>query len=359
MTAPGPVKVEPWAFRRARDRVQLRAQRFVDAGADAGGEVLERKSPRGVSMSELTLNPADRVPVDGPPIRGAFAVVRKARHRVTGEISALKEITMSGDTDFYREAEILSALWHPVIVGIIGFVFPHTNEAGVNIGTIVTEWLPRGALSSYIESPTEYAKLTPTIKAKIIVGIAKGMAYLHASNIWHRDLKPSNILLDENFEVRIADFGTARLMDMQLTVTDDFETPFYIAPDANPTGLTDVWAYGMMVWELLTGRPLTVEFAGKFRTAMDLLKKLSTGLRPKLDGLSDVAQALLEDCWVLEAKDGTNTRITFPQIVERLKRWNYALIDGVRGNEMEAYVEAIDAFEREYPPMYISAGGDE
>jgi serine/threonine protein kinase len=150
-----------------------------------------------------------------------------------------------------REVDVLRQVVYPAIIGLIGFLLPAEDPDDPEIISppiIVTEWLARGSLDDFMSDPIEYAKLTPKVKAKIAIGIVLGMRYMHVSGVMHRDLKPGNILLDERFEVRIGDLGSARFTDLQATMTGTVRTPSYMAPeilDADYGLSVDVYSFAM------------------------------------------------------------------------------------------------------------------
>ncbi|PKU64305.1 Brassinosteroid LRR receptor kinase [Dendrobium catenatum] len=110
-------------------------------------------------------------------------------------------------------------------------------------------------------------KLAWPARRKIAIGAARGLAFLHHScipHIIHRDMKSSNVLLDENLEARVSDFGMARLMsamDTHLSVSTLAGTPGYVPPEYYQsfrcTTKGDVYSYGVVLLELLTGKPPT------------------------------------------------------------------------------------------------------
>jgi hypothetical protein len=201
---------------------------------DAPCEVYEPAADVRMTWSELVLDHRDRQKIPGVrPRRGTYGTVCKCQHRDTRAISAVKELLPSAavSTEFTREIEILAKLRHPAVLGIIGFVMP--DERDSLPPQIVTEWMPNGSLEDILTNPGDCAMLTNTQKMKIVVGICQGMRYIHLCGGIHRDLKPANILLDKNFEPRIADLGSAKFTNVGATLNNTLAlgTPLYMAPE--------------------------------------------------------------------------------------------------------------------------------
>jgi serine/threonine protein kinase len=100
--------------------------------------------------------------------------------------------------------------------------------------------------------------------AELIIKVARTVHYAHENGILHRDIKPGNILLDGRGEPHLTDFGLARLVETESTVTRTMEalgTPSYMAPEqavgnnAQVTSATDVYGLGAVLYQLLTGHP--------------------------------------------------------------------------------------------------------
>lgn len=159
---------------------------------------------------------------------------------------------------FRREIFTLTTLSHPSILKLLGY----TNQPPF---CLVTELLANGSIYSFLKSKPE--ELTPTDRTVIAIDVARGMEYMHERNIIHRDLKSLNILLDDNKRARICDFGLVRLKSYA-PMTGLIGTPQWMAPEILTCSTSynfkaDVYSYGIVLWELLTGNPpyegITVE----------------------------------------------------------------------------------------------------
>jgi len=127
---------------------------------------------------------------------------------------------------------------------------------------LVYEYMPNGSLDRNIFGDTR-SKLSWNIRFQIALGIAKGLSYLHEecrSCIVHCDIKPENVLLDDSFMPKIADFGLAKLFgrDFSRVLTTMRGTIGYLAPEwIGGTAITpkaDVFSYGMMLFEIMSGK---------------------------------------------------------------------------------------------------------
>ncbi|MBA0779182.1 hypothetical protein Gotri_003456, partial [Gossypium trilobum] len=124
------------------------------------------------------------------------------------------------------------------------------------------EYLVNGSLDRWIFNQNQKLALGWQIRKKIILDIAKGLAYLHGDchqKIIHFDIKPENILLDENFNAKISDFGLSKLIgkDQSQVLTTMRGTPGYMAPEWLTSTITekvDVYSFGIVVLEILCGR---------------------------------------------------------------------------------------------------------
>ncbi|KAL3511253.1 hypothetical protein ACH5RR_030654 [Cinchona calisaya] len=196
--------------------------------------------------------------------KGGFGRVYKGTLR-SGEVVAIKKMDLppfkeaEGEREFRVEVDILTRLDHPNLVTLIGYCADGKHRF------LVYEYMQRGNLQDHLNGIGEL-KMDWPLRLKAALGAAKGLAYLHSSSavgipIVHRDFKSTNILLDNNFEAKISDFGLAKLMPegQETCVTARVLGTFgYFDPEYTLTGKltlqSDVYAFGVVLLELLTGR---------------------------------------------------------------------------------------------------------
>eukprot|EP01127_Copromyxa_protea_P021938 TRINITY_DN7674_c0_g1_i1.p1 TRINITY_DN7674_c0_g1~~TRINITY_DN7674_c0_g1_i1.p1 ORF type:complete len:569 (-),score=106.76 TRINITY_DN7674_c0_g1_i1:7-1713(-) len=186
---------------------------------------------------------------------GNFGVVWSGNCRgmdVAVKILNNQSLDENGLKEFEKEVSFMRQLRHPNIVLFMG--------ACLDIGhlAIVTEFLPKGDLHTILHDPRY--QLSFVTKCKMAKDITSGMAWLHNFNpkIIHRDLKPSNLLVDENFRVKLCDFGLSVCNRKDYIQDTDraIGTPLWMAPEVL-TGQpldekADVYSYGIVLWELFT-----------------------------------------------------------------------------------------------------------
>jgi hypothetical protein len=198
---------------------------------------------------------------------GGMGVVYKALDRELGRCVALKTIRTdredwSGDLvrRFRLEARAAARLRHPNIVTVFDF---GTHEGKY---FFAMQFQAGGSLAG---NRARFQQ-DPAAAAGLIEKVARAVHFAHAGGILHRDLKPANILLDEAGEPYVSDFGLAKPLDSSIELTCPGEvlpgTPAYMAPEqaagraSQVCAATDVWALGVILYELLTGRrPFTGE----------------------------------------------------------------------------------------------------
>lgn len=207
--------------------------------------------------------------------RGAVGVVYKARQESLDRFVAIKVVAIRGADAKQRarqrqEAEILARLHHPNIVHIYEV---QDHRDGLHL---VMEYVDGGTLAARVRGRLP----TPEESARLALTLSDTVQTVHESGVLHRDLKPSNVLLTARGELKITDFGLAKLNSNSslLTTTDSIlGTPSYMAPEqamggAHSTGPeADVYSLGAILYELLTGR---APFLGA--TVLDTLSLIRT-----------------------------------------------------------------------------------
>ncbi|KAH6795544.1 hypothetical protein C2S51_036530 [Perilla frutescens var. frutescens] len=162
---------------------------------------------------------------------------------------------------FVAEVETIGNIHHINLVRLIGFCAEKSHRL------LVYEYMCNGSLEKWIYSRSSNVTSTSLDwkkRRKIILDVAKGLAYLHEDcrqKIIHLDIKPQNILLDEHYNAKLADFGLSKLMDRNQSqvVTTMRGTPGYLAPEWLSSVITekvDVYSFGVVVLEILCGRKI-------------------------------------------------------------------------------------------------------
>ncbi|XP_045801106.1 receptor-like serine/threonine-protein kinase At1g78530 [Trifolium pratense] len=191
---------------------------------------------------------------------GGYGVVYelKLNDSAAFAVKRLNRGTAERDKGFERELQAMADIKHRNVVTLHGYyTAPHYN-------LLIYELMPNGSLDTLLHGKSKNKKVLdwPT-RHRIAVGAARGISYLHHDcipHIIHRDIKSSNILLDQNMEARVSDFGLATLMEPNKTHVSTIVagTFGYLAPEYFDTGRAtvkgDVYSFGVVLLELLTGK---------------------------------------------------------------------------------------------------------
>src|SRR5438034_3796667 len=254
--------------------------------------------------------------------RGGQGVVYRAHQKSLNRTVALKVIglghwaTEAHLKRFRREAEAAARLDHPCIVPI--------HEVGEREGSCYFSMnLVEG---SQLDDVAKREPMPLRRAAELIAKLARAVHYAHEHGILHRDIKPGNVLLDRNGEPHLTDFGLARLVETESTVTRTMEvlgTPSYMAPEqavgnnAGVTSATDIYGLGAVLYQLLTGHP---PFAGgttyeTIRLVLDAEPRQPRLLNPKVDrDLETICLKCLE-------KEPAKRYSSALALAEDLERW--------------------------------------
>src|SRR5436190_15192297 len=254
--------------------------------------------------------------------RGGQGVVFRARQKSLNRTVALKVISLGQWAStahlkrFRREAEAAASLDHPSIVPIY--------EVGEREGACYfsMKFVEGGQLDKVVK----HKPMSIRQAAELIAKVARTLHYAHEHGILHRDIKPGNILLDTKGEPQLTDFGLARLVEAESTVTRTVEvmgTPSYMAPEQAAgeqrklSNATDVYGLGAVLYQLLTGHP---PFAGgttyeTIKLLLDTEPRQPRLLNPKIDrDLSTICLKCLE-------KDPQRRYSSALALAEDLERW--------------------------------------
>ncbi|KAF8037744.1 hypothetical protein BT93_B0547 [Corymbia citriodora subsp. variegata] len=190
---------------------------------------------------------------------GGFGTVFKGKLR-DGRVVAVKRLYESNCKrveQFVNEVEILTRLRHPNLVSLYGCTSRQSHRL-----LLVYEYVPNGTVADHINGDSAKPGLPPwSTRLNIAIETANALVYLHASDVIHRDVKTNNILLDENFSVKVADFGLSRLFPFNVThvSTAPQGTPGYVDPEYHQcyqlTEKSDVYSFGVVLMELISSLP--------------------------------------------------------------------------------------------------------
>ncbi|KZV19191.1 hypothetical protein F511_38423 [Dorcoceras hygrometricum] len=192
--------------------------------------------------------------------KGGFGVIYKGSlpNKTVVAVKRFKDPSLTGEVQFQTEVEMIGLALHRNLLRLYGFCMTPMEKL------LVYPFLPNGSVADRLRDPCqEQPSLDWSKRMCIAVGAARGLLYLHEQcnpKIIHRDVKAANILLDENFEAVVGDFGLAKLLDPQDShvTTAVRGTVGHIAPEYLSTGQssekTDVFGFGILLLELVTGQ---------------------------------------------------------------------------------------------------------
>ncbi|KAH3757320.1 tyrosine protein kinase [Pelomyxa schiedti] len=211
-------------------------------------------------------------------------------------IKTLKNQTGQGSMkEFEAEMRTMEAIRCPQIVNFFGAVKTEGKLA------IVTEFLPFGSVVSCMKNH----KFSEQLKMKCLLDCARGMTFLHKSNLLHRDLKPDNLLvlsleISAAVNCKITDFGTCRDFNKDETqnLTSGIGTPSFMSPELLNTGKynesTDVYSFAVLAYQMISEKS---PYSEGFESLWKITEFVTSGKRLPLDGFSEFSTELVTQCW--------------------------------------------------------------
>ncbi|GMH96392.1 hypothetical protein TrVE_jg1488 [Triparma verrucosa] len=267
---------------------------------------------------------------DEPIGEGAFGVVFVALY--AGVKVAVKKVNLlrlpMGERkktirQFEQELRIMFGLRHPNIVDILGAITTDGNEL-----SLVMEYVVRGDLRGVLDG--EYGSVNAATKKGIMMDVAEGMAYLYSRSppLFHRDLKSPNVLITINWQAKVSDFGMAKadtsaIMSASYSMASagrrglgstKWKAPeLFDHPPATFSQWCDVYSYGVVMWELLTGLVPFDRIPNETLGVMVLSKNKRPEPMPEDEG--DGLVQLMQKCW----EQKPSARPTFNAILKELE----------------------------------------
>jgi serine/threonine protein kinase len=275
---------------------------------------------------------------------GGFSAVSAERAEQTNELVAVKRVFRArwDQAAFIREVDILVSLNHPCILRIYGW----THQTQTDPAEIQTAIATNGPLDTILERAgrgQQFEFWNPTGKAILICGIALGMRFIHSKGIIHGDLKPGNILVNGRGQAVISDFGVSCFESEPQTLAPDAGTVNYSAPEQLTTGAIctrqiDVFAFALVMYEILTGTAVFPRAEFEF----PIVKRILSGDRPAVpDTCGRLMQDLSPRCWSASPRK----RPTFDAIIGAFRDAGFQIAPGVDQAALVAYVAEIESWE--------------
>ncbi|KAG5060515.1 hypothetical protein AAZX31_01G115000 [Glycine max] len=225
----------------------------VESGGEAGGKLVHFDGPFVFTADDLLCATAE---IMG---KSAFGTAYKATLEDGNQVAVkrLREKTTKGQKEFETEVAALGKIRHPNLLALRAYYLGPKGEK-----LLVFDYMTKGSLASFLHARGPEIVIEWPTRMKIAIGVTRGLSYLHnQENIVHGNLTSSNILLDEQTEAHITDFGLSRLMttSANTNIIATAGSLGYNAPELSktkkPSTKTDVYSLGVIMLELLTGKP--------------------------------------------------------------------------------------------------------
>lgn len=214
-----------------------------------------------------------------------------------------------------NEMDIMSKLSHKNIVQFRGLYLRKDRPAAA----LVTKFAERGELGHALYQSRIIRRKGDALRFKIVLGLAEGLQYLHAHHVIHRDIKPANILLDDNFEPMLTDFGFSKFIDPDSSdkMTGETGSYRYMAPEvtrhSHYTEKADTYSFALICNEIFTDeRPFEYQIAAV--VALDVVKK---NLRPSQKKIkNERMKKIIARCW----DPNPDMRPDWAEVISELKK---------------------------------------
>ncbi|GLT93231.1 hypothetical protein SLE2022_110320 [Rubroshorea leprosula] len=235
----------------------------------------------------------------GGVYRGVIRSTEDPQKKIDIAVKQLSRRGLQGHKEWVTEVNVLGVVEHPNLVKLVGYC-AEDDERGIQ-RLLIYEYMPNRSVQDHLSSRSQ-TTLPWATRMKIAQDAARGLAYLHEGmdfQIIFRDFKSSNILLDEQWNAKLSDFGLARLgpsdglshVSTAVVGTIGYSAPEYLQT-GHLTSKSDVWSYGVFLYELITGRRPLDRSRPKseqnllewIRPHLSDIKKFRLILDPRLEG---------------------------------------------------------------------------
>ena len=289
--------------------------------------------------------------------KGGFGTVYEAIDKATKKVYAAKIIDCGDNSEqcqkmIPREIDIMIRTKHPTIIKFYGYSL--IDFHGENNVTIIMEYATNKSLKNVLEKiqgndgPKNYTNTTRQI---ILLGVSRGMKYLHEINIIHRDLKPDNILLNDEFQPLITDFGFSKVFEPghSFSQSQNCGTLTYTAPEILDNKKydrkVDVYSFGITMFEVVTDSVTYPDlFNKKIKDYTFPDRVVNENYRPQfIYPIKQEFKDLIELCW----SGDPNNRPSFNEIFNFLSK-NF--LEDVDVEEVNNYIYDITANEKKIEP---------
>ncbi|XP_068110105.1 mitogen-activated protein kinase 12-like [Hyperolius riggenbachi] len=243
---------------------------------------------------------------------GAYGTVCSAKDSLDGERVAIKKLlrpfqSLVHAKRAYRELRLLKHMNHENVISLLNVFTPDDS-----LETFQTFYLVMPFIPLDLARLLKLQKLNRSLIAYLLYQILRGLQYIHSAGVVHRDLKPSNIGVNENYEIKILDFGLARQSESEMTgyvVTRWYRAPEIILNWMHYNQTVDIWSVGCIMAEMITGRVLFPggDYFDELNKIIEVIGSPQPSLINKME--SKHAQDYLK---MLPAKQKKNFKELFP-----------------------------------------------